>query len=237
MYNTKQGVILAAGLGTRLRPLTENIPKAMVPIQGKPLILHHIEQMKKYGIREFFINLHHLPEKITDYFGDGSAFGVKIFYSHEKELLGTGGALSAFKPALGERFVLAYGDIFTSLDYQKFMDFDEIKGGAGSIVLKKTDHPDDSDLVTLNNNGGINKFFLKPHKNSLPQESFGMSGIYILSGAILNTIPLNVYCELDHQILPEAVKNNMSIYGYETTELVEDVGTIDRYERIVKRFQ
>ena len=92
--------ILAAGLGTRLRSLGLDMPKVMVPIGGKPLLEYHLELFKRQGIREFIVNLHYLPEKITDYFGDGSRFGVSITYSLEPELLGTAGAVKKMEANL-----------------------------------------------------------------------------------------------------------------------------------------
>jgi NDP-sugar pyrophosphorylase family protein len=100
-----QAVILSAGIGTRLRPLTDNLPKVMAPIGGKPLLERHFEQFKKYGIKEFFINLHYLPEKITDYFGDGSKWGIKIVYKHEPEILGTAGGVKNFEGVLKNNFL------------------------------------------------------------------------------------------------------------------------------------
>ncbi len=233
----KQAVILAAGLGTRLRPLTNDLPKAMLPVAGKPLLLHHIEQLKSYGVEEFFVNLHYLPEKITNYFGDGSRLGVKINYSFEKKILGTAGALTAFSQLINGRFVLAYSDIFTKINYRDFMDFDAKKSGAGSLVLTNTNHPHDSDLAILDNDKAICEIFLKPHTALPSVQYFGMSGIYILSKEILQMIPSNRYCELDHQIIPQALKNRMHLYGYETDELACDVGTPERYTWIKGKFR
>lgn len=115
----KQAVILCAGLGTRLRPVTDTVPKVMIPILGKPLLLRHIEQFKKHDVTEFFINTHYLPNVITDYFGDGSAFGVKIVYSFEKEPLGTAGGVKGFEKKLDDAFFLIYGDVFSLVDYSK----------------------------------------------------------------------------------------------------------------------
>lgn len=233
---THQAVILGAGLGTRLRPLTDNLPKVMLPIGGKPLILHHIEQLKKFGVDDFFINLHYLPDKITDFFGDGSGFGVKITYNYEKEILGTAGALPAFTPYVKDRFYLVYGDIFTLLDYGKFADFDYEKGGVGSVMVKKTDHPYDSDLVILDDKDRIKFLYQKPHKEVFPSDSFGMGGIYILSKRVLDIIPTNKYCELDHQIIPEVIKRDMPFYGYLSSEPVQDVGTFERYRKIIEKY-
>ena len=118
----KQVVILSAGLGIRLKPITNTIPKPMLPLLNKPMLQWNIEQFKKYGINEFFINLHYLPEVIKNYFGDGSKLGVKITYSFEPEILGTAGALKRFKDKLDKVFFLIYGDILSLVDYTKMAE-------------------------------------------------------------------------------------------------------------------
>ena len=118
----KQAVILCAGLGTRLRPYTDTMPKPMIPILGKPMLEWHIMQFKKYGVQEFFINLHYLPDVITDYFGDGSRWGVKIHYHFEPEILGTAGGVKSFEKMLDDSFFLIYGDTFSLVDYGRMED-------------------------------------------------------------------------------------------------------------------
>ena len=105
MTSIKQAVILCAGLGTRLRPLTDIVPKPMIPILGKPLLEWNIEQFKRHGVTEFFINLYYLPDVIRDYFGDGAKWDVKIVYFQEKEILGTAGGVKNFAGMLDEAFL------------------------------------------------------------------------------------------------------------------------------------
>ena len=122
--------ILAAGLGTRLRSLGLDVPKVMVPIGGKPLLEHHLELFKRQGIHEFIVNLHYLPEKITDYFGDGSKFGVSITYSHEPELLGTAGAVKKMETDLrGGSFIVFYGDNLVRVDFAPLVEFHRVASG------------------------------------------------------------------------------------------------------------
>lgn len=236
-YLTGQAIILAAGLGKRLRPLTNNLPKVMLPIGGKSLLEYHLRQFKKYGIREIFINLHHLPEKITDYFGDGSSFGVKINYNFEEEILGTAGAIPAFSDKLKSRFILIYGDILTNFDYRKLIDFDLKKRGVATIVVRKTEHPQDSDLVVLDKKNRIKKFYFKPHKKIPNEQYFGITGIYVLSKEILKFIKPGMYSELDHQILPEILAKKMPLYGFLSSDYIRDIGTIERYNKAKANFK
>lgn len=233
-----QAVILSAGLGTRLKPLTDNLPKAMVPIGGKPLLECHIEQFKKYGVKEFFINLHYLPDAIMDYFGDGSKFGVKIQYVFEPEILGTAGGIKDFDGLFDENFFLIYGDIFSLVDYSKMRDYFASFGRrapeiAGIEIVGDTDHPFDSDLVEVDDSLKFLKIYPKPHQ-TLPQKYKSMRGVYIFNKKILNYIPTGKYYEIDHQLLPEILEKGETFYGCEPspTDFWKDVGTMERYQKV-----
>lgn len=242
-----QAVILSAGLGTRLRPLTDNIPKVMVPLAGKPLLQWHIEQFKEHGIREFFINLHYLPDKITDYFGDGSKFGVQIKYALESpEILGTAGGVKNFDGLLKEKFFVIYGDTFYKMNYGRLVDFhSSLKDPIGVGTVRKTDHPMDSDLAVIDDKGKILEFLLKPHKDELlaspkivggggPKDYWGMSAPYIFSKKILEYIPPKKYYEIDHNLVPDLLGRGYNYYAYRLPEgeFRKDIGTIERYKEV-----
>jgi len=233
----QQALILCAGLGTRLRPLTDNIPKPMVPIGGKPLLEHHIERFKKYGIKDFLINLHHLPDKITDYFGDGSNWGVKITYKYEPELLGTAGTIKNFESDIKDKFFLIYGDVFTLLDYDKFgRSFLEKKDAIAMVVVGDTDHPWDSDLVEVDNNLRFLKIYQKPH-NTIPENYKAMKAAYCFDKKITHYIPSEEHYKIDHQLLPDILNKGLSVYGYETTDYLKDIGTPERYQKCNEDFE
>ncbi|HEV8376937.1 MAG TPA: nucleotidyltransferase family protein, partial [Candidatus Polarisedimenticolia bacterium] len=144
----RQAVILAAGFGSRLRPLTDTLPKAMVPVQGRPLLEHHVERLSSQGIEEIFINLHYLPEAIRGHFGDGSRWGVRIDYQLEPEIRGTAGGVKGFESRLDDAFFVIYGDVFSLLDYSRMArSFFEKEGSAGVELVGPTSHPEDSDLA------------------------------------------------------------------------------------------
>ncbi len=246
----KQAIILSAGLGTRLRPITDNIPKVMVPLAGKPLLEHHILQFKKHGVSEFFINLHYLPDAITNYFGDGSKWGVKITYRLEEKILGTAGGIKGFSaegacPSVrrgsssgGERqlddeFFVVYGDMFSLVDYSKMREAFEKKpaDAIGMMVVGENDHPQDSDLVEVNNELRFLKVHSKPHKE-LPKKWKSLDAVYIFRRGILKYIPADAYYEIDHQLLPDIVRCGEQFYGYETSDYLLDIGTIERYRQV-----
>ncbi|MCR4275179.1 MAG: nucleotidyltransferase family protein [Candidatus Wolfebacteria bacterium] len=232
-----QALILCAGRGTRLRPLTDMIPKPMVPINGKPLLEHHIEQFKKHGVKEFLINLHYLPDKITDYFGDGSNWGVKITYKYEPELLGTAGAIKNFEQEIEGKFFLIYGDIFSLLDYGKlYQSFLEKPDAIGMMVIGDTDHPLDSDLSEIDKNLQFLKIHKKPHE-ALPKKYKAMRAVYVFDKNILQFIPEKEHYQIDHQLLPDILSKGLQFYGYETKDYLKDIGTPERYKKCQEDFK
>ena len=113
----RQAGILCAGYGSRLRPFTDHAPKPMLPLLGVPMVEWNIRRFREYGVTEFFINLHYLPDVLRDCLGDGRRLGVHIHYHFEPELLGTAGGIKSFEDQLDEEFFLIYGDIFSHVDY------------------------------------------------------------------------------------------------------------------------
>lgn len=227
-----QAVILSAGFGTRLRPMTDKIPKVMVPIAGKPLLERHILQFKKHGVKEFFINLHYLPEVIKNYFGDGKKWGVKIVYAHEPEILGTAGGIKNFDGELKDNFFVIYGDIFSLVDYTKMAEAFTKNGDAiGMELVGDSDHPKDSDLAEVDDNLKFLKIYPKPHKE-LPKIYKAMRGVYIFNGRILQNIPAKRYYEIDHNLLPDVLAKGEKFYGYECADYLKDIGTPERYSAV-----
>lgn len=233
----RQAVILSAGFGTRLRSITEkmNIPKVMAPLLGKPLLEWHIESLKKHGIEEFFINLYYLPDVITNYFGDGSRWGIKINYAlEEPEILGTAGGVKNFDGLLTDNFFVLYGDTFYEVDYGEITRFYFSRDNViGVGTVRKTDHPLDSDLAVLDENGRVARFLLKPHKE-LPENYWGMSAPYIFSKKILELIPPKTYYEIDHNLVPDLLSRSYHYYGYKLQkgEFRKDIGTPERYREV-----
>lgn len=233
----KQAVILSAGLGTRLRPMTDNLPKVMVPIAGKPLLQHHLERFRDNGIKEFFINLHYLPEKIPAYFGDGSKFGVNIHYWKENLILGTAGGVKNFEPDLGDNFFVMYGDIFSLVNYEKMsLHYQTLLKPMAMEVISDTDHPYDSDLVELDKRERVLKIWNKPQA-TLPRNYKGMRGIFIFNKQILEFIPQNTYYEIDRDLLPQVVRDGHAFYAYQTDDFLEDIGTLERYQRVKELYE
>lgn len=225
-----KAVILAAGLGERLKPLTDEIPKVMVPIAGKPLLQWQIEYLKTYAISDIYINLHDKPEKIQDFAGDGRRFNVHITYSYEPVLRGTAGGLTAFKKHLTSDFLLLYGDIFTQLNIYQVLALHRNKNAFITAVIQKTDHPDDSDLVEISTRGTIQRLFLKPHVIK-PSGSRSLGAMYLCDPHVIYLIPTDRSSDFAHDILPIALRLKKSLFAYQTHEYMMDIGTPDRLAR------
>ncbi len=227
----KQVIILCAGMGTRLRPLTDNLPKVMLPLGGKPLLEHHILQFKKHGVSEFLLNLHYLPEIIKEYVGDGSKWGVKVSYSIGSS--GTAGEMKRFEPHLDPKFFLIYGDMFSLIDYSNMADAFHKKpaDALGMMVVGENDHPWDSDLAEVDEELRFLKVYSKPH-TALPKKWKSLDAVYIFRKKILDYIPAGTTYSLDHELLPDIVSRGEKFYGWETNDYLLDVGTMERYGRV-----
>lgn len=222
-----QLVILAGGKGTRLG-LTD-IPKPMVSMAGKPLLEHQIELAKHYGVDEIFILSGHLAHVISDYFKDGSKWGVKIHHIIEPKPLGTAGALKLLKGKLTDRFLVFYGDVVMDFDIKSFQNFDLAHNGIASILVHPNDHPYDSDLIEINNTDKVLAFLPKPHPNNLNYRNLVNAAVYILSPEIMDYIEDDVSSDFGKDIFPKVLKAQKDIYAYQTAEYVKDMGTKDRF--------
>ena len=232
MQEVKQAVILCAGLGTRLRPLTDTMPKPMVPILGKPMLLWNIEQFKKYGVTDLKINLHYLPDVIKNYFGDGSKFGVTIEYSFEKEILGTAGALDDFRDDLDDNFFLIYGDTMSFVDYGAMAEkFLKLEKPIGMQRVERSDVYSDADVAELDEKRKFIAVHPKPHSDAY-LNAYRMKGIFILSRRILDYVERGKYSEIGRNLLPALVKNGENFYGYECSEFSKGIDTVDKLKEV-----
>jgi len=227
-----QAIILSAGLGTRLKPITDTIPKPMLPFLNKPMLQWNIEQFKKYGINEFFINLHYLPEVIKNYFGDGSKWGVKITYSFEPEILGTAGGLKRFEDKLNAVFFLIYGDILSLVDYTKMAEVWNKKADALGIQrVAKTEDYADADVAELDSDGSFLKIHLKPYSQKY-SNAYRMRGIFIFKKEILSYIPENTVYEIAKQLLPDIINRGKKFYAYECDDYSKGIDTIEKHREV-----
>ncbi len=229
--------ILAAGLGTRLRSLGLDLPKVMVPIGGKPLLQHHLELLSRQGIREFIINLHHLPERITDYFGDGSAFGVKITYSLEPELLGTAGAVKKMEAAVRDDTLLVlYGDNLFRFEVAPLLEFHRARRALATIGLWESPEPWTGGVVETDGDGRIRRFVEKPDRKEVSTNLIN-AGIYLLEPAVLNAIPSGRFCDFGKDVFPNLLAKGKALYAMKPNAYVQDIGTPERLAKAQRDYE
>jgi len=210
-------MILAAGQGTRLRPLTERVPKCMVPVGGKPVLEHAIEWLRRYGVTDLIVNLHHLPDAVVNYFRDGSRWGVKITYSVEKEPLGTAGGVKNVEWFFDGPFFVWYGDNLSTCDLACLYAFHQAKGGIATIALHYREDPTASGIVGLDENERIIRFLEKPR----PDEIFShwvSAGIFVLEPAVLQAIPAEGTPDFGRDVFPALVAQGAPLYGYRMSQ-------------------
>jgi len=227
-----QLVILAGGKGTRLG-LTD-IPKPMVSMVGKPLLEHQIELARDYGIEEIFILSGHLAHVISDYFGDGSKWGIKIHHVVEPCPLGTAGALKLLEGRLTDRFLVFYGDVVMDFDIKAFQDFDAEGGGIATILVHPNSHPYDSDLVEINKDFTVKSFLSKPHPEDLIYRNLVNAAVYIMSPEVMDYIEPGVSSDFGKHVLPKLLERDQKIYAYQTAEYIKDMGTKDRFSAVCR---
>src|SRR3990172_4452375 len=235
-------VIIAGGKGTRLG--LKHIPKPMVEVGGKSLLEHQINLAKQYAIKNIYILTGHLSEVISDCFGDGRKYGVKITHVTENSPLGTAGAVKQLENRLDERFMVFYGDVFLDIALKSFMDFDRGNNSMANIIVHPNDHPHDSDLVDINDENIVTAFHSKPHDENKYYRNLVNAAVYILSPSIFKYIPQDKPSDFGKDIFPNILKSGAVIRSYKTAEYIKDIGTIERLERVsvdiasgkVKRF-
>ncbi len=222
-------IVLAAGIGTRLRPLTYYIPKSMLPLGGRPALEYIIEYLKKYNHTDIVIALSYLADNVTNYFQDGKRFGVKITYSTSENPRGTGGEVYHAKELLDGPFICYYGDIITDLDLRKFTDYHKKKGGIATVALVKK-VPVEVGIATLNSDDTITEFKEKPPLN-MPVNT----GIYAFQERVLDYLDDRDQLDFGFDVFPKLIEAGEKIYGCLFEDAFwYDLGTLRRYEELEK---
>ncbi|MHB1415123.1 MAG: nucleotidyltransferase family protein [Chloroflexota bacterium] len=227
-----KAMILAAGEGTRLRPLTADTPKPLLPLAGVPLILYSLALLRQHGICEVAVNLHHNAQKIVDCLGDGSRLGMKIHYSYEEALLGTAGGLRKVAHLFDDTFVVLYGDVLTDCDLSALIRFHRKQGGPATLALSEVTNPWEVGIVQLDQDGRVLDFVEKPPRGSAAG-NLANGGIYVMERVVLDYVPKSGPCDFGYDVFPHLLREGLPIYGYllpAKTYLV-DIGTLDKYRR------
>jgi len=225
-----KAVILAGGLGTRLKPFTEVIPKPLLPIGEKAVLEIQIEHLKRHGFTEIFLATNYRSEYIENFLGDGSRYGVTIVVSKETKPLGTAGPLTLLRPYLQEPFVLMNGDVLSSIDFTRFYRWSVQHPALLTISIKKFILPYafgnilfEGDIVT--------------HIEEKPNfVTYALAGIYVMKPDIVRLIPEDTYYGMD-RLIRDMLTKQLPVAKYELTEYWLDIGRVDDYERAQEEFK
>ncbi len=227
-----KAVLMAGGSGTRLRPLTCDIPKPMVPMLNKPMAEHIINLLRRHGFDDVFITLYYLPHVIQNYFGDGHEFGVNISYAVEEKMpLGTAGCVKAIEDVLGdETFIVISGDSLTDIDLQQAVAFHKSKGSKATIVLKRVTNPLDFGVVITDQDGRIERFLEKPSMSEVFSDTIN-TGTYVLEPEVLALLPPDKEVDFSKDLFPLLLERKDPMYGYVAEGYWEDVGNLQSYRQ------
>lgn len=219
---------MAGGFGTRLRPLTNNIPKPMVPIANKPILEHIFDLLKLHNITDYTILLYFMPEAIQDYFGDGSKFGVTINYVIPDRDYGTAGAVKFSEQYIKDKFVVISGDVLTDFDLSKVAKFHNDKGSLATLALYSSENPLQFGIVLTNEDGKIVRFLEKPSSSEVFSDTIN-TGIYFFDKEVFQYIPEKENFDFSKDLFPYLLKNNIPLYGHKTEGYWRDVGNLEEY--------
>ena len=225
-FTNMQVVILAGGLGTRLRPRTLTVPKPMVPVLDKPYLYYQLDYLKRQGIREALLLIGYLGEQIRDYFGGGGSLGMALDYSVEKGLLGTGGALKLVGDKIHDDFFVIYGDSFIPIKYADFESAFRKAGTEGMISV----YGDPEGVTTVQGNvalspdGKVTRYDKKIHD---PELMYVEAGVLAFRRDVLRRIPAGQIVSLENDTYPELIRERQ-LSGYVTAQRFFDIGTESR---------
>lgn len=219
-----KAVILAGGLGSRLKPFTEVIPKPLLPIGEKSVLEIQIERLKQSGFDEIYLATNYMSDYISNFLGDGSRYGVKIIISKEEKPLGTVGPLTLLKEQLTKPFLVMNGDVLTLLDFKRFYNFSIEKNSVLSISIKE--------LITPFRFGNIffNGDFVTAIEEKPKIKTNILAGVYIFTPEIFNYIPLNEKYNMD-KLIEKLLFEKIPITKFDIREYWLDIGQINDYEQ------
>ena len=226
-----KAMILAAGLGTRLRPLTNDLPKPLLPVASRPLIHYNLFLLKKYGITDVVINLHYHADKLRKALGDGSELGMQITYSEEPEILGTGGGPKKICTFFSNRsFILINGDILVDVNLDKAVEYHFRKKATATMVLREDPEVERWGTIETDSQGRIHRLLGKGDWQGEKLSKYMFTGIHVLEPRIFSYIPDGGFFSII-DAYTEMVKKNERVFGYIMTGYWMDLGTPERYQK------
>lgn len=226
-----RAVLMAGGSGTRLRPLTCDLPKPMVPILNRPITEHILYLLKQHGINEVIATLHYLPDAIRDYFGDGHDFDVNMHYVVEEDRpLGTAGCVKNVESLLDSTFLVMSGDSITDFDLSAAIRFHKQKRSQATLLLRRVNEPMAFGVVITDDQNRIQRFLEKPSTSEVFSDTVN-TGIYILEPEVLRYLAPNTPSDFSEDLFPVLLSNNVPMFGYVADGYWCDIGSLDAYRQ------
>jgi mannose-1-phosphate guanylyltransferase/phosphomannomutase len=219
---------MAGGEGTRLRPLTANQPKPMLPMVNRPLAEHVVNLLRRHGFEDIVVTVAFLANHVRTYFGDGSEFGVRMVYATEETPLGTAGSVLNARDELDERFLVISGDVLTDIDLSAVVAFHEKQGSTVTLALKAMENPLEFGIVITGADGRIERFLEKPGWGDVFSDTIN-TGIYVLEPEVFDWIPERRQVDFSGEVFPAMLAADRPMYGFVADGYWEDVGTHDAY--------
>ncbi len=228
-----KAVIMAGGEGSRLRPLTSNLPKPMIPLANRPMMEHVVGLLRKHGFDEIVVTVAYRANAIRTYFGDGSEYGVRMVYATEESPLGTAGSVLNARDELDERFLVISGDVLTDIDLSKIVAVHEKAGALATIGLVRVENPLEFGIVITREDGSIERFLEKPTWGQVFSDTIN-TGIFVLEPEIFDHIPSGRPVDFSAEVFPALLEAGAPIFGSVGEGYWEDVGTLEAYVRAHK---
>jgi mannose-1-phosphate guanylyltransferase / phosphomannomutase len=225
-----KAVVMAGGEGTRLRPLTSNQPKPMVPIVGKPCMEHILELLREHGLNDVIVTVAFLPQAIRGYFGDGETLGMEIGYSVEESPLGTAGSVRHAAKQLEETFLVISGDALCDVDLSQLVAFHRERGAAVTIGLKAVENPLEFGIVVTDEEGRVERFLEKPSWSQVFSDTIN-TGIYVLEPEVLRHVPTDRPYDFSKELFPYLLDMGRPIYGFPMDGYWQDIGNLDQFRQ------
>ncbi|GMB07623.1 sugar phosphate nucleotidyltransferase [Thermolongibacillus altinsuensis] len=225
-----KAVIMAGGRGTRLRPLTCHVPKPMVPVMNKPVMEYSIEWLKKFGITEIAVTVQYLSDKIQHYFGDGSRFGVHLYYFEETTPLGTAGSVKHAQSFLDDTFVVISADTITDFNLAEAIHFHFSKKSIATILMHHEAYPLSYGGIITDQNGKIQRFVEKPKWNEVYSDTVN-TGIYIFEQKIFEYMEEAIHYDFGQHLFPTLIESGENLYGFLGNGYWSDIGAIEQYHQ------
>lgn len=226
-----KAVVLAGGEATRLRPLTCNTPKIMVPVLNRPFLEHLVDYLKAHNITDIVLAMGKVPEQVRDHLGDGTKLGVSIAYSIESFPMGTAGAVKNAERFLDDSFIVFNGDIFTDIDLSAMMRAHRENKAIASLALTPVEDPTIYGVVETDGQGRVTRFMEKPGRDEVTTNMIN-AGIYILELDILSYITPDAFSMFERDVFPPLLEKGQAVYGYPSLDYWIDIGTPDKYLRL-----